>query len=331
MNFTTKIEIPHSHIAIDHQAQIMMLGSCFAESISDALAMRKFNIITNPFGILYNPMSIAQSVDRLISGKVFTQDELFFHNGVYQSYAHHGRFSHCDKDICLQNINTELAEASQKLKETNILFITFGTAYVYKTIEANTIVANCHKLPSTHFQHYRLDVSTIVEEWSRIITDLRVIKPNIQIIFTVSPIRHFKDGAHENQLSKSILLLAVDQLCKSSGAAYFPSYEIVLDELRDYRFYKEDMIHPSDMAIRYIWQLFEETYLTSEATQIITQWDKLNAAIRHRPFNEQTHEHKAFLEQTLLKVETFAKKYPYISCDNEVTELRKRIEKLKLD
>lgn len=331
MQFTTKIDIPTSDVNIDHKSRILMFGSCFIENIGEELTQNKFNADVNPFGVLYNPLSISRSLDMLIRNRQITEDDLFGHKGLYHSFYHHSKFSDVNKEAALQKMNHRISQASKNLPHTDILFITFGTAYVYGHKELELIVGNCHKLPASAFHRSRLSIDTIVENWSRLIDNLHKINPKLQIIFTVSPIRHLKDGAHENQLSKSILLLAVDKLCSTYPYAhYFPSYEIVLDELRDYRFYNEDMVHPSNTAIQYIWQRFGKTYFSDTTMQIINEWKKISAALAHRPFNTQTSEYKQFLKQTLLKLQTFENKYPYIYCANEITNTEAKIKDLKL-
>lgn len=322
MEFSTKVVITPSDVPISHKDKIMAFGSCFSENIGTLLVENKFNINSNPFGILYNPKSISQALERIIEGQAFTDDEIFEYNGLYQSFWHHGSFSLPDKHTCLKRINDSLQTAIQDIRQANILIITFGTAYVFQFKESNMIVGNCHKMPASCFERYRLDVYTIVNDWNTLIKSLKEINPQLHIIFTVSPIRHLKDGAHDNQLSKGTLLLAIDELIKANkDASYFPSYEIVLDELRDYRFYNEDMVHPTPVAIKYIWERFSEAYFNDETTQIMKEWAKINNALNHRPINGDSEEHKHFLRQTLLKLKAFKEKYPYICCENEIYNL----------
>lgn len=324
MEFRSKINIPPSNISISHKEHLLAFGSCFSENIGRLLSENKFDINSNPFGILYNPKSISQALNRIIEGKAFSENEIICHNDLYHSLWHHGDFSSVDKLICINRINNSFASATNSIKRANILIITFGTAYVFHAKDLNMIVGNCHKLPASSFNRYRLDIHSIVEDWNILISRLREINPNLKIIFTVSPIRHLKDGAHDNQLSKSILLLAIDQLIRDNEeTSYFPSYEIVLDELRDYRFYNEDMTHPTPFAIKYIWQRFSETFFDEDTSQIIKEWAKINNALNHRAINADSLEHKDFLKQTLLKLQVFNKKYPYICCKKEITKLEK--------
>ncbi|MDU1889714.1 MAG: GSCFA domain-containing protein [Dysgonomonas sp.] len=327
MEFRTKIEIPKSNLRLSHKSKILMLGSCFIENIGKRLIENKFDAHLNPFGVLYNPLSISQAIRLLMAKKDFTEKDLFEYKGLYHSFYHHSSFSGIDRDKCLAHINSELSISSDVLKQADTLFITFGTAYVFRFKEDNIIVGNCHKLPASSFDRFKLNVEDIVNDWQLLINSLTEVNPKLQIIFTVSPIRHIKDGLHENQLSKSTLLLAIEKLKQTnSNTYYFPSYEIVLDELRDYRFYNEDMVHPSDTAIKYIWERFSDTYFTQESISIVNEWKKINLALNHRPFNEQGEEYKLFLRQTMLKLQTFIEKYPYICCSNEISYLDGKLQ-----
>lgn len=326
MEFRIKIEIPKSGLAISHKSSMLMFGSCFIENIGKLLIDNKFNVNLNPFGVLYNPRSISQALRLLIEKKKFTVNDVFEYKGLYHSFYHHGVFSNIDIDKCIGEINTKIEKSSVDLRQTDILFITFGTAYVFRSKKCNMVVGNCHKLPASDFERYRLSVDDIAGDWESLIGELKQINPALQIIFTVSPIRHMKDGAHENQLSKSVLLLAIDKLReKTDGLHYFPSYEIVLDELRDYRFYNDDMTHPNTMAIKYIWERFSDTYFSAEAHPVMEEWNKIYLALNHRPFNAETDEYKHFLRQTLLKIKAFNEKYPYICCSAEASELESRL------
>lgn len=326
MEFRKKIEIERSSFSIGHQSKQMLFGSCFAENIGTYLLENKFDVNVNPFGILYNPCSISQSIRLLLDQKVFGSSDVFKQQGVYRSYNHHSDFCETEEKKFLSVINDKRCKASDDLRATDILLMTFGTSYVYRIKENGRIVANCHKTPASSFDRYRLSVSDIVTDWTDLINRLLSANPGLKIILTVSPIRHWKDGAHNNQLSKSTLLLAIDELQQTfSSVFYFPSYEIILDELRDYRFYTDDMIHPNNMAIRYIWSIFADTFFDDTTKQVNTQWQNLRKAILHRPFNEDTLEHQQFLRQTLLKLKSFREKYPYFDCDKDIKLLENKI------
>lgn len=327
MEFRTKIDIPISNIHITHKSRILMFGSCFIENIGKLLIDSKFEVNINPFGILYNPRSISQAIRLLLTGKKFTEKDLFEYRNSYHSLWHHGAFSDTNRDECLKKINSSLEKAGNTLKDLDFLIITFGTSYVFRHKERNMIVGNCHKLPDDNFERYRLDINDITDDWSELLKQIKTINPHLHILFTVSPIRHIKDGAHNNQLSKSTLLLAIDKLIQThEDVSYFPSYEIVLDELRDYRFYNEDMTHLTPTAIRYIWERFAETYFNKETYKVMNDWQKILLSIRHKPSNAQSDEYNDFLRQTLLKLEVFNEKYPYICCKEERSNLESILE-----
>ncbi|MFV0420456.1 MAG: GSCFA domain-containing protein [Dysgonomonas sp.] len=330
MEFRTKIDIPASDTLITHKSRILMFGSCFIENMGKLLIDNKFNANLNPFGILYNPQSISQAIRILLTSKKFTEEDIYEHKSIYHSPWHHGTFSDTDKDRCLNKINDSIGKAENDIKNADILIITFGTAYVFRSKEKNIVVGNCHKLPANHFNRYRLDVDSITNDWTELIKELKEVNPSLHILFTVSPIRHLKDGAHDNQISKSTLLLAIDKLIQANpNTSYFPSYEIVLDELRDYRFYNEDMTHPNITAIKYIWERFSETYFNEETFKTMNEWQRIFLAIHHRPSNAQSDEYKDFLRQTLLKLEAFNKKYPYICCEEELSNLQSTLAEPK--
>lgn len=326
MKFRKKIDIAKSDLKIDHQSNIMLFGSCFSENIGEKLLDNKFGVDVNPFGVLYNPASICQAIDLLQDEKIFSEADIVEQQGVCHTFFHHSEFSDTDRSNFLQNINQRRKESSDNLNKAGILLITFGTAYVFNYKETGQVVANCHKFPASEFERYRLTADGIVGMWSRLIGRLRKTNPSLQILFTVSPIRHWKDGAHNNQLSKAILLLAIDELIgRHSGLHYFPSYEIVLDELRDYRFFAEDMLHPNSTAIEYIWEIFSDTYFDEKTKQINKEWQTIRKAIGHRPFNPDTEDHKHFLRQTLLKINELQKKYSYFDVEKEVDFLTQKL------
>lgn len=330
MNFRTKIETPQFGFNLNHHDVITMIGSCFAQNIGERLQKSKFNINLNPYGILYNPASISKAIRRLIEKRTFAENELFEHRGIFQSFWHHSQFSDTNSELCLNKINDSFNQASEHLAASSVLFITFGTAYVFEHKESGEIVGNCHKIPASAFNRYRLDVDTIADDWTKLINQLREVNKKLKIVFTVSPIRHLKDGLHDNQLSKSTLLLAIDKLCSEhDNCYYFPAYETVLDDLRDYRFYSEDMTHPNNTAIEYIWELFERTFFNKETSTIISEWSKSQAAIDHRPLNDKGEEYKQFLIQTIDKLNKFQEKYTYLCCNNEIVLLNKRRQALQ--
>ena len=322
MDFRTKVELPASLPPVTHAGQILLLGSCFAENMGRQLAENKFRVDVNPFGILYNPFSVSTALVEILKGKVYQEEDLFAYKECWHSPMHHGSFSAFTPEETLNTINSRLHHAYKKLPELNWLMVTMGTAYVYKQKESGQVVANCHQLPESHFLRYRLSVEEIVEDYTALITEMSALNPDLKWLFTVSPIRHIRDGMHANQLSKSTLLLAIDRLQQlfPERVFYFPSYEIILDELRDYRFYADDMLHPSPLAIRYLWERFSETFFSSETKQVIVAVQDIRRDLAHKPFHPESEAYQRFLGQIVLKIERLIGKYPYLDFQKE-TEL----------
>lgn len=330
MEFTTRITINKQDFVISHKSKLMVLGSCFAENIGNILLDNKFDINLNPFGIVYNPQSLQQSLEILLREEKINQEDLFKNEGLYHNFHFHGRFSDADSEQALSKMDNSVSEAAQVLKNADFLILTLGTSYIYKLKSTQSVVSNCHKLPGNLFSRNILSVEQITKSWSELLKMLHGLNPKMKVIFTVSPIRHLRDGAHQNQLSKSVLLLAVEELCiRFSFCSYFPSYEIVLDELRDYRFYADDMVHPNQTAINYLWERFSETYFNEETIRINNEWSKIQSALRHRPINSDSKEHKHFLKQTFLKLKLFQEKYSYIYCYKEIAELEEKIKSIE--
>ena len=284
MKFKTEISVSPSDFKVLHTCRIAMQGSCFAENIASKFINAGFSVDLNPFGIAYNPSSLSQNLNRLLDNRFFSVDELFKDNNIYHSFSHHSRFSGTDSNEVLAKINSRLEQSSAFLRTAGLLVITFGTAYVYRLQSTGAVVSNCHKLPAKFFTYNRLTIDEIIRQWDDLILRLQTFNPSLRILFTVSPIRHLKDGAHENQLSKSILLLSIDELLRNhSHCSYFPAYEIVLDDLRDYRFYTEDMLHPSSQAIDYVWEKFTEAWFDRETLKKANEFEKMNKSHKHIP------------------------------------------------
>jgi hypothetical protein len=327
MELYTTIEIKASKNPISHTDKLQLFGSCFVENVGARMKDAKFDVDINPFGTLYNPLSISKAINSLIDEKVFTKEDLFLSEGTYKSFLHHSRFSSLSEEETLKNINQSAKKGAERIRVADKIIITFGSAYVYRLKESGEIVANCHKLPEREFDRRILSSDEITNEWSRTIERILEINPNVKLILTVSPIRHWRDGAHANQVSKATLLIAVDKIMREYGeiTEYFPSYEIMMDELRDYRFYTEDMIHPSSLAIDYIWERFSETFVSKQSKEIMAQWEKILKMLSHRPLQPQSDSYKAFLSQTLLKMEQFRNKFPFFDISNEIHEITNRI------
>ena len=311
--FSTQIDIPHSTVEITYNDRILTLGSCFAENIGTKLQEACFLTFINPFGVMYNPMSVAQGIRYLLSEKEFTATDLFQSGSLWNSLAHSSTFSATTADEALQKINSRLLAARYFLHETNVMMITLGTAWVFELVDTRKIVSNCHKLPASRFTRRRLSVDEIINEFTEVFGFLRNSYPGLKFIFTVSPIRHWKDGAHENTVSKSTLHLAVDALEKQFDFVhYFPAYEIMMDELRDYRFYASDMLHPSDVAVDYIWQRFGDTYFSSETLNLKKELERLHADLNHRPLHPETEEYRLFQLSVEKKKNGLMQHYPFL-------------------
>ena len=300
MNLQTKITVAAPDFLIDYNSRLMMLGSCFAENMGSKFSYYKFDVDVNPCGIIYNPLSVANVLRLIVEGKQFEKSDLRQVGGKWVSLYHHGAFSSTDPDECLRRINDRLTKATGELRTLDLLVITWGTAWVYRYTRENIVVSNCHKIPSQEFERSRLSVEDIVKEYLVLIGRLREINPGLRILFTGSPIRHWKDGAHGNQLSKATLLLAIDRLREElQHVYYFPAYEIVLDELRDYRFYADDMLHMSGFTVDYIWERFLYSFISPEVLGLMNQIGRVNKGVAHRPFDPQSEEYHRLVKKML--------------------------------
>lgn len=326
MNLQTKITVAAPDFSIDYNSRLMMLGSCFAENMGSKFSYYKFDVDVNPCGIIYNPLSVANVLRLLVEGKQFEKNDLREVGGKWVSLFHHGAFSSADPDECLHRINDRLTKATGELRTLDLLVITWGTAWVYKYIPENIIVSNCHKIPSREFERSRLSVEDIVREYLVLIERLREINPGLRILFTVSPIRHWKDGALGNQLSKATLLLAIDRLREEiQHVYYFPAYEIVLDELRDYRFYAEDMLHVSGFTVDYIWERFLYSFISPEVFGLMNQIGRINKGVAHRPFEPQSEEYQRLVKKMLAEIAMISRSYPMIDFSEEKRKLNEVI------
>ena len=324
------IEMPKSPFGISYQDRLMFIGSCFAEQIGMKMKEHGWNVCINPFGVLYNPLSVAAGCKRLLNPEPFVENDLFEYNGMYHSFMHHGKFSGTSIREVLWNMNNALSVAATCFSKISFLLITFGTAWVYRLNKDGQIVANCHQLPSDHFNSTLLTIDQIVNEWSAALDLFFTVNASAKVILTVSPVRHWKDGAHGNQLSKSILLLAEQALIdKYPGRIYyFPAYELMMDELRDYRFYADDMLHPSKIAIDYIWERFCDVSMNNGVKDDLKEVESVLRDVSHRPFHPSTGHYKQFLLQTINKIKRVQKKNPYICISKEEKEIAERLQEL---
>ena len=326
MNLQTKITVAAPDFLIDYNSRLMMLGSCFAENMGSKFSYYKFDVDVNPCGIIYNPLSVANVLRLIVEGKQFEKSDLRQVGGKWVSLHHHGAFSSTDPDECLRRINDSLTKATGELRTLDLLVITWGTAWVYRYTRENIVVSNCHKIPSQEFERSRLSVEDIVKEYLVLIGRLREINPGLRILFTVSPIRHWKDGAHGNQLSKATLLLAIDRLREElQHVYYFPAYEIVLDELRDYRFYADDMLHMSGFTVDYIWERFLYSFISPEVLGLMNQIGRVNKGVAHRPFDPQSEEYHRLVKKMLAEIAMISRSYPMIDFSEEKRKLNEVI------
>jgi hypothetical protein len=318
MQFTTPIPIPKNPNPIDYNSKIVSLGSCFAENMGDKFQYFKFQNSTNPFGIIFNPVSIENIIERVINGLLFTEEDIFFHNERWHCFEVHSDLSHSNQEELLANLNQILKETKKQLQEATHIIITYGTSWVYRNIEKNAIVANCHKVPQKQFTKELLTVTTIQESIENTIRLIQSINSNCSFIFTVSPVRHVKDGFVENQVSKAHLITSVyhvlkeSEICNLKSAIYFPSYEIMMDELRDYRFYAEDMLHPSQVAIDYIWERFKGTEISETAYVTIDTVEGIQKSLSHRSFNPISESHQKFEANLQMKITKLVSQYSFM-------------------
>lgn len=301
-----------SLVMIDHSQPLFMIGSCFAENIGEKLMQHGFNTFINPSGILFNPLSIYHCLTDILEEKEIDESILLQRNELYFSYLHHGSIYNPSKDQLKVQINATQKTAREFFRNSKFLVVTFGTAYVFELQHNQQTVANCHKQNSSLFQKRLLSVEEIVLKTTELINAIKKLNPTIQIIFTVSPVKYLKDGIEENNLSKATLLLAVNQLCKNTYSIYFPAFELVNDDLRDHRFYKEDMAHPNEQAIHYVWEKFSDTFFTEDTKQLNKEVYAVTSASLHKLLHPEGAEAKLFLLNLENKRKELLKKYPYL-------------------
>jgi hypothetical protein len=304
-------------IKINHQQNLLLIGSCFTEQIGTKLANHKFGVLDNPNGILFNPSSISKSVSSYINHKQYKEEDLFYQNECWNSWEHHSRFSHPDKKTCLAGINESQSKANAFLKKADWLLITLGSAFVYE-LENKEVVANCHKVPTDKFVKRLLSAGEIFDDLQKMIEKAVSFNPQLKIIFTISPVRHLRDGFVENNRSKATLIQAVHQLVeKNDHCFYFPAYELVIDDLRDYRFFAEDMVHPNYAATNYVWEKFIAACIDEPSQQLMKEIGVIVAAKNHKPFNPTSEQHKKFMQTNLEKVKKLKQQFPYLNLDVE--------------
>ncbi len=313
MQLITKIPIAKADNPIDYNSRIFSVGSCFAVCISEKLHHFGFQQQVNPLGILFHPKAIEKLIDYSVYNREFLKEDLFFHNERCHCFAAHSELSNSDPNLLRNNLNSKIAEASDSISMASHVIVTLGTAWVYRLKSTSEIVANCHKIPQNRFTKELLAIHEIEESLQNIITHIRTRNSQAQLIFTISPVRHLKDGFVENQRSKSNLISALhNTLQENPTASYFPSYEIMMDELRDYRFYSADMIHPSAIAVDYIWQRFSEAWISRQTSELMSKVGSVRNALAHRPFNSGSEEHRKFVEKTEAEKARLMKILPHL-------------------
>jgi hypothetical protein len=324
MDFRTALQIAPTSIQISHQDSILLLGSCFSQNIGERLQKYKFNCISNPFGTIFNPISISKLVGYACKNQPVTEDELILSQGVYVHPDFHSILSDVNANLALAKINHAIESTYHYIKKCTHLFITLGTAIAYKMNTTGQIVANCHKLPSSSFQKVDISISDGQEALEKMITQIREINPNVHIVFTVSPVRHIKDGIVENTKSKARLLCMIDEINRhDEGVSYFPAYDIMMDDLRDYRFYEADMIHPNAIAIDYIWEKFSGHNFANETISLNKQIHKIQLASHHRPFNSQSEQHQSFIRKALSEIDAIKDRYEWLDFELEMEMLNR--------
>lgn len=320
MDLRTTFNIEPSPDKITYNDPAMFIGSCFASSIGSRLEMGKMPVMINPSGTVYNPVSVYNTLDTILSGKKFVKDDLFYFDGTYLSLYHYTDFSSSDPEEVLEKINRKSAEAFSFLNSSRFLFITFGTARIYRLKKTGQIVSNCHKIPSSYFEPQLLSVSEIVSLWTQQLDRLHTLFPSLKVIFTVSPVRHWKDGAHGNQISKSVLLLAIEELLDHPARSrYFPAYELVMDDLRDYRFYNDDMLHLSGSAVDYIWETFSGCFMDDKTINIYNEVVKITKACGHRFNNSSKEKTQQFAENMIRQISAVKEKVHGLNFSSEMS------------
>lgn len=310
-DFRTIVKPQKSEKKITVGSGVFFIGSCFAENMGSVMEESGFPVMINPYGVLYNPISLSQSLESIVDNEVIDEDALHFLQGQWHSFMHHGKFSHVDAEKVIHTINEATNKAHQFIQKCEFLVITFGTSFVYQHKELRKVVANCHKFPSDDFERYQLHVDEIVDLFKETIIRIRIVNPTIQCILSVSPVRHLRDGAQGNQLSKSTLLLAQDKLVSLFDRVdYFPAYEIMMDDLRDYRFYDSSMLQPNNVAVDYIWKRFSETYLDVSARAFYKYVQKIVRARQHRPLGTDRVMHRDFLSKNIEMISYLMQKHP---------------------
>ncbi len=332
MKFLTEVEIKHLEKKIEHSDTILTIGSCFAENVGELFKKFKFNSLINPFGVLYNTASIKNSLDIIAKQKVFTEDDLIFDQSEWHSFYHHSNFSHHKVESILSKINSVSASTFEFLKNVDWIIISLGTSFVFYHRDREMIVSNCHKIPQKEFEHKFLSVSENTDYLQQILKIQKNINPGTKFIFTVSPVRHLRDGAHENTLSKSSLQLAVEDIVRDyEDTYYFPSYEIMMDELRDYRFFDKDLLHPNQQAVDYIWEKFSRYCLSESCSEMNKKISKIISAAQHRIRNTNSTKSQEFVKSQIDAINKIIQDHPHINFNDELEKFQSYLKENQKD
>ena len=316
--FRTEVSAPEFNFSVDHNDHVFMVGSCFTENVGDRLRRKKFELCTNPFGIHFNPFSIMNSLERMLGNRPYQEADLVKSGEHWVSLDHHGRFNNRSIEECLEGINKEMNLGRIALEKANAVFVTLGSAWVYEYKETGHLVANCHKIPNRQFTKRILSFQETNLILAQIPELLKAHGIQAEVIFTVSPIRHWKDGPSQNQRSKSTLISAVHNVVDQyDNCHYFPSYEMMMDDLRDYRFYKTDMLHPTEQALDYVWMKFEESFFSDETRIICKELLQVIQASEHRPMDPESNSYQRFLRKQLDLIDALESKYTHLDLSQE--------------
>ncbi len=318
MNFHLTFPILPFEQKINYAHKFLFVGSCFTENIGEIMQRYKFNVKINPNGVLYNPASMAVALRRYMDNKMMLENEFFYANECWNSWEHHSRFSNTDKQSCLTIINNSISSAHDFIKQADWLFITFGTAFLYKRNDTGELVGNCHKVPQKEFTKQMLSVNEIVADYKTLIQQLKALNSNLKIIFTISPVRHIREGIIENNRSKARLIEAVHEIIEqNNNSFYFPAYELVMDDLRDYRFYNSDLVHPNEQAITYVFEKLMNTIFDENTKQLFEKIKEIITAKQHRPFNSNTESYRQFKASYIERCYQLQKEYPFLNLEQE--------------
>lgn len=325
MKFHYTFDIKKPAHFVRHPHKLLLVGSCFTENIGEKLRKHKFDVLENPNGILFNPVSVAEAIHQYIDNRVFGAEDIFEHNETWHSWKHHSRFSGITAEECLGKINTSTNAAHEYLKSTDHLFLTLGSAWTY-TLTADaahaitgSVAANNHKAPAGWFLKKLLSAQETFDLLDAMLQRLQAFNPRLQVIVTISPVRHLREGVVENNRSKAVLIQAVHTLVeKYTHLYYFPAYELVIDDLRDYRFYAEDLVHPNYQATQYVWEKFAEACMPDETRELMKEIAEINLAYQHKPFNPSTQNHQKFLRSYYAKTKALQEKYTYLDFSEEL-------------